>query len=106
MKAIQVLLGHSTYRLTADTFTSVLPQLELEAADAALTIVPRKAVAQKAPGGEGQPQGPHAVPAPEADTDADASAQERTQAAQAQSGGDNHAQVRELRAGEADGAAA
>jgi integrase len=101
MKAIQVLLGHSSYRLTADTYTSVLPQLELEAADAALAIVPRKAVQQTAPGGEEQPQGPHAVPAPETDLEADASAQHQDQA-----DSDGHAPVRKLRPDEEDEAAA
>ncbi|MFG2959739.1 tyrosine-type recombinase/integrase [Streptomyces sp. NPDC048291] len=60
MKAIQVLLGHSSFKLTADTYTSLLPQLELEAADAPVAIVPRKAAQQ---GGESAPQGPQLVPA-------------------------------------------
>lgn len=34
MKTIQVMLGHSSCTPTADTYTSVLPQLELEADDA------------------------------------------------------------------------
>ncbi|MFD3511886.1 tyrosine-type recombinase/integrase [Streptomyces sp. NPDC058657] len=41
MKAIQALLGHSSYSLTADTYTSLMPQFEKEAADAALGLVPR-----------------------------------------------------------------
>ncbi|TPQ24114.1 tyrosine-type recombinase/integrase [Streptomyces sporangiiformans] len=61
MKTIQVMLGHSSYKLTADTYTSVLPQLELEAADAPVAIVPRKAKPQEPTEGE-QPQGPRAVP--------------------------------------------
>ncbi|MFD8810399.1 tyrosine-type recombinase/integrase [Streptomyces sp. NPDC059627] len=65
MKAIQVLLGHSSFKLTADTYTSVLPQLELEAADAPVAIVPRKAAQQDAQGGDGAPQGPQLVPAAE-----------------------------------------
>ena len=41
MKKIQVLLGHSSYSLTADTYTSVLPQFEKAEADASLALVPR-----------------------------------------------------------------
>ncbi|MET8248220.1 tyrosine-type recombinase/integrase [Streptomyces sp. NPDC005202] len=63
MKAIQVLLGHSSFKLTADTYTSVLPQLELEAADAPVALVPRKATQQPGQGGDGTPQGPQPVPA-------------------------------------------
>ncbi|MER7830099.1 hypothetical protein [Streptomyces sp. NPDC095602] len=48
MKAIQVLLGHSSFKLTADTYTSVLPQLEVEAAGAPVALVPRKATQQGA----------------------------------------------------------
>jgi integrase len=107
MKAIQVLLGHSSYKLTADTYTSVLPQLELEAADAALAIVPRKTGAQEAPEGGEQPQGPHMVPAPESGADTGKSAEEQAQtAAQPRSADEGRAQVRVLRVGGADGAAA
>ncbi|MFG2682829.1 tyrosine-type recombinase/integrase [Streptomyces sp. NPDC048392] len=42
MKAIQVLLGHSSYQLTADTYTSLMPQFEQAAADAPLDLVPRR----------------------------------------------------------------
>lgn len=42
MKVIQRLLGHSSYQLTADTYTSVLPQLEQAAADAPVSLVPRQ----------------------------------------------------------------
>ncbi len=42
MKAIQALLGHSSYSLTADTYTSLMPQFEQAAADAALHLVPRR----------------------------------------------------------------
>ncbi|MFB1044126.1 tyrosine-type recombinase/integrase [Streptomyces chrestomyceticus] len=41
MKKIQALLGHSSYSLTADTYTSVLPQFEKAEADASLALVPR-----------------------------------------------------------------
>ncbi|MER6570017.1 site-specific integrase [Streptomyces sp. NPDC001093] len=42
MKAIQALLGHSSYQLTADTYTSLLPQFEQAAANAPLDLVPRR----------------------------------------------------------------
>jgi integrase len=42
MKAIQALLGHASYSLTADTYTSLMPQFEKEAADAPVGLVPRK----------------------------------------------------------------
>ncbi|MGH3533556.1 MAG: hypothetical protein ACRDR6_29985 [Pseudonocardiaceae bacterium] len=45
MKVVQENLGHSSIGLTADTYTSVSPQLAVEAAKAAATIVPRRAVA-------------------------------------------------------------
>ncbi|MCP8711204.1 site-specific integrase [Streptomyces cellulosae] len=42
MKAVQALLGHASYSLTADTYTSLMPQFEKEAADAPVALVPRK----------------------------------------------------------------
>ncbi|WP_457029776.1 tyrosine-type recombinase/integrase [Kitasatospora sp. P5_F3] len=41
MKVIQVQLGHSSFQITADTYTSVLPQMERAAAEATLAVVPR-----------------------------------------------------------------
>ncbi|GHI41073.1 tyrosine-type recombinase/integrase [Streptomyces violascens] len=41
MKAIQALLGHATFTLTADTYASLMPQFEREAADAPVALVPR-----------------------------------------------------------------
>ncbi|OIJ97742.1 hypothetical protein BIV25_13110 [Streptomyces sp. MUSC 14] len=41
MKKIQALLGHSSYALTADTYTSVLPQFEKAEAEAPVALVPR-----------------------------------------------------------------
>ncbi len=41
MKKIQALLGHSSYSLTADTYTSVLPQFDKAEADAPIALVPR-----------------------------------------------------------------
>ncbi|WP_030565979.1 tyrosine-type recombinase/integrase [Streptomyces aureocirculatus] len=51
MKAIQALLGHSSYQLTADTYTSLLPQFEHAAANAPLELVPRRNGVEK-PDGE------------------------------------------------------
>ncbi|MDQ8706809.1 site-specific integrase [Streptomyces sp. LHD-70] len=51
MKVIQALLGHSSFKLTADTYTSVLPQMEQAAADAPIAVVPRKG--QQSAAGEG-----------------------------------------------------
>ncbi|QHC21285.1 site-specific integrase [Streptomyces sp. GS7] len=48
MKAIQAMLGHSSYQLTADTYTSVLPQFEKAQAEAPVQLVPRKTQAKKA----------------------------------------------------------
>ncbi|MFI9228703.1 tyrosine-type recombinase/integrase [Streptomyces rimosus] len=42
MKAIQALLGHSNYSLTADTYTSLMPQFDTAAANAPVALVPRK----------------------------------------------------------------
>ncbi|MGW0822581.1 tyrosine-type recombinase/integrase [Streptomyces sp. NPDC002845] len=40
-KVVQETLGHSSYHLTMDTYTSVLPELDKLAAEATLLIVPR-----------------------------------------------------------------
>ncbi|MFE3527290.1 tyrosine-type recombinase/integrase [Streptomyces sp. NPDC059161] len=53
MKKIQALLGHSSYSLTADTYTSVLPQFEKAEADAPVALVPRAGKPQMAEGVEG-----------------------------------------------------
>jgi integrase len=42
LKAIQATLGHSTLSLTANTYTSVLPQLGRAAAEAVAGVVPRR----------------------------------------------------------------
>ncbi|MGW1030340.1 site-specific integrase [Streptomyces sp. NPDC002577] len=47
MKAIQTLLGHFSYSLTAGTYTSVLPQFEDAQAEAPLALVPRKSPARR-----------------------------------------------------------
>ncbi|MEV0444124.1 site-specific integrase [Streptomyces spectabilis] len=52
MKAIQALLGHSNYQLTADTYTSLMPQFEQAAANATVDLVPRRHVAAQPASGE------------------------------------------------------
>ncbi|WP_367049375.1 tyrosine-type recombinase/integrase [Streptomyces sp. Je 1-332] len=56
MKAIQALLGHSSYQLTADTYTSLMPQFEQAAANAPVDLVPRRNAAEQP-----TPEGPLAV---------------------------------------------
>jgi integrase len=41
MKHVQDMLGHSSYTITADTYTSVLPDIARTFANAALDLVPR-----------------------------------------------------------------
>lgn len=41
MKVVSATLGHTQYWFTADTYTSVLPQLAEAAADAAVALIPR-----------------------------------------------------------------
>ncbi|MDJ0383257.1 tyrosine-type recombinase/integrase [Streptomyces sp. G-G2] len=68
MKAIQLLLGHASFSLTADTYTSLMPQFDKANADATVAVVPRtQAQASTTPGG-GQAQ-PEAPPEPEATPD-------------------------------------
>ncbi|MCW6004617.1 site-specific integrase [Micromonospora sp. CPCC 205371] len=42
LKVVQATLGHSTLALTADTYTSVLPQLAQAAAEAVAAFIPRR----------------------------------------------------------------
>ncbi|WP_412520702.1 site-specific integrase [Actinomadura madurae] len=48
MKLVQALLRHSSLAITADTYTSVLPEVAREAAEAAAALVPRKIPTQEA----------------------------------------------------------
>jgi hypothetical protein len=41
MKTVSEMLGHSTIVITADTYTSVLPEVARQAAESAAAIVPR-----------------------------------------------------------------
>ncbi len=92
MKTIQVLLGHSSYKLTADTYTSVLPQLELEAADAPVALVPRKVNQQEeGEADDERPRGPQPVP-----QDEPAASGGAEPAVEPDSGADEQAPVRPL----------
>jgi integrase-like protein len=42
MKVVQEMLGHSSITLTSDTYTSVLPEVAREAAEAAARLIPRQ----------------------------------------------------------------
>ncbi|BBH66469.1 hypothetical protein ACTI_31540 [Actinoplanes sp. OR16] len=42
MKVVQDMLGHSSYALTSDTYTSVLPEVAQSAAEAAARLIPRQ----------------------------------------------------------------
>ncbi len=42
MKVVQEMLGHSSMGLTSDTYTSVLPEVARDAAEAAAHLVPRQ----------------------------------------------------------------
>jgi site-specific recombinase XerD len=44
LKVVQETLRHSSITITADTYTSVLPQVAYAAAEAAVALVPRNAV--------------------------------------------------------------
>jgi site-specific recombinase XerD len=41
MKAVQETLGHASIALTANTYTSIYPEVAIAAAEAAAAIVPR-----------------------------------------------------------------
>lgn len=74
MKKIQALLGHSSYSLTADTYTSVLPQFEKAEAEAPVALVPRAEKPQEPPSApEAASDGPEEseVPSDEAGQTAD-----------------------------------
>jgi integrase len=43
MKTVQELLGHSTYTLTANTYTSILPTYARTAAENTANLIPRNA---------------------------------------------------------------
>jgi integrase len=59
MKAVQAMLRHSSMAITADTYTSVLPEVAADIAEKIAAIVPRQAAAGEAPGTAGLPSGSH-----------------------------------------------
>ena len=69
LKDIQEMLGHSSITITADTYTSLLPEADLAIAEAAARLVPRaRAVSESyAPEAESEPDdaekpGPDSAP--------------------------------------------
>ncbi|MGW2938013.1 tyrosine-type recombinase/integrase [Streptomyces sp. NPDC001156] len=61
-KVVQEMLGHSSFHLTMDTYTSVLPELDRMAAEASVSIVPRankptKTAPKKSSGGSKKGKG-------------------------------------------------
>jgi integrase len=57
IKAVQAMLRHSSVAITADTYTSVLPEVAADYAEKMAAIVPRRAVAAAGPGTAGLPSG-------------------------------------------------
>ncbi|WP_263404749.1 hypothetical protein [Salinispora mooreana] len=49
-KVVQEMLGHSSAALTSDTYTSVLPEVAHDAAEAAARLVPRQKRSRAHPG--------------------------------------------------------
>ncbi|WP_406260135.1 tyrosine-type recombinase/integrase [Streptomyces chartreusis] len=68
MKAIQALLGHSSYQLTADTYTSLMPQFEQAAANAPVELVPRSNAAEQPTDPETPPETAAEEPATNTET--------------------------------------
>ncbi|MFF1448657.1 hypothetical protein ACFVYF_10955 [Streptomyces sp. NPDC058274] len=69
LKDIQEMLGHSSITITADTYTSLLPEADLAIAEAASRLVPRARATSEntAPEAEAEPDdaehpGPEPVP--------------------------------------------
>ncbi|GAA2423947.1 hypothetical protein GCM10010388_09140 [Streptomyces mauvecolor] len=57
MKAIQALLGHASFSLTADTYTSLMPKFAKAEAEATAAVVPRRRAPET-------PSDPDAEPTP------------------------------------------
>ncbi len=55
LKVVQETLGHSTYAVTADIYSSVLPELAQAAAAATVAIVPRKTARASSQGAPNEP---------------------------------------------------
>ncbi|WP_369387120.1 tyrosine-type recombinase/integrase [Streptomyces sp. CG1] len=93
MKAIQALLGHSSYQLTADTYTSLLPQFEQAAANAPLDLVPRRNGVEKPAHEQAQAAQAHSAQLPAPAHDGDEIEQEATTAPVDEETGDRHLRV-------------
>ncbi|SOR81196.1 MULTISPECIES: tyrosine-type recombinase/integrase [Streptomyces] len=69
LKDIQEMLGHSSITITADTYTSLLPEADLAIAEAAARLVPRARATSENTAPEAEPEpddtehpGPESVP--------------------------------------------
>ncbi|POX54171.1 integrase [Streptomyces sp. Ru72] len=64
LKDIQEMLGHSSITVTADTYTSLLPEADLAIAEAAARLVPRARATSENTAPEAEPEhpGPESVP--------------------------------------------
>jgi Phage integrase family len=58
MKVVSEMLRHKTMSITADTYTSVVPEVARAAAEAAATIVPRRSVPKGVSGATSTPLAP------------------------------------------------
>jgi hypothetical protein len=56
LKDIQEMLGHSSITITADTYTSLLPEADLAIAEAAARLVPRARVTAENAAPEAEPE--------------------------------------------------
>ncbi|MEU3051260.1 tyrosine-type recombinase/integrase [Streptomyces sp. NPDC006984] len=92
MKAIQALLGHSNYQLTADTYTSLLPQFEEAAANAPVDLVPRRNGIEKPTGQQAPVSDPYSMLPPSPARHEEERQQDVT-AASAGEGGGGHLRV-------------
>lgn len=93
MKAIQALLGHSSYQLTADTYTSLLPQFEQAAANAPLDLVPRRNGVEKPTDEQAQTAQAHPMQLPTPARNGEEREQAATTASIDEETGDRHLRV-------------
>ncbi|MGW2719744.1 tyrosine-type recombinase/integrase [Streptomyces sp. NPDC001492] len=93
MKAIQALLGHSSYQLTADTYTSLLPQFEQAAANAPVDLVPRRNGVEKPSDQQATAAEAHSAQSPTPVPEGDQVQQDATPASDTEVTGDRHLRV-------------
>jgi hypothetical protein len=62
MKAVQAMLRHSSMAITADTYTSVLPEVAADIAEKIAAIVPRQGRRPELPGSPRAPMGAQSAP--------------------------------------------